>query len=244
MKILLAPSETKQAGGKDSFDINKLSFDKLSLTRKELLSAYQHIIDTKNMLLIKKMFGFKKDTDIQNYLVDILSQPTLKAIQRYTGVAYDYINYQSLDKNAQTYIDKNVLIFSNLFGILKADDFIPTYRLKQGEPINTIYTDKAYKESLKPILDEYLQDKDILDLRANYYQKFYKISHPYTTLKFLKNGKVVSHWAKAYRGIVLKTIAQNNTQTIQDFLKLQIENLSIKEIIERKAYTEVIYEIS
>ena len=43
-----------------------------------------------------------------------------------------------------------------------------------------------------------------------FYEKFYKISKPYLTFKFIKNGKVVSHFAKAYRGILLKTMAENN----------------------------------
>lgn len=47
--------------------------------------------------------------------------------------------------------------------------------------------------------------------------KFYKITRPYTTLKFLKNRKTVSHWAKVYRGIVLRNVSKHN---IKEFLAL------------------------
>ena len=34
----------------------------------------------------------------------------MKAILRYEGVAYDYLEYKVLDKNEQKYIDENVFI--------------------------------------------------------------------------------------------------------------------------------------
>jgi cytoplasmic iron level regulating protein YaaA (DUF328/UPF0246 family) len=63
------------------------------------------------------------------------------------------------------------------------------------------------------------------------------------TLKFIKNSKVVSHWAKAYRGIVLRELALSQIDTLEDFGKLQIEGLHVKEIKKIKLKTEVIFEI-
>jgi cytoplasmic iron level regulating protein YaaA (DUF328/UPF0246 family) len=62
-------------------------------------------------------------------------------------------------------------------------------------------------------------------------------------MKFLKNNKVVSHWAKAYRGIILKEIAKNNVNTIDELLKLEIQNLIIKEIKKIGKKKEIVYEI-
>lgn len=92
-------------------------------------------------------------------------------------------------------------------------------------------------------MDNYLAEEDILDLRAGFYDKFYKPSKPYTTLKFVKEGKVVSHWAKAYRGIVLKEVAKAGVETLDAFMKLPIEGLSVQEIQTKKNRTEIIYEI-
>ena len=58
-----------------------------------------------------------------------------------------------------------------------------------------------------------------------------------------RRGKVVSHWAKAYRGIVLREIAKAGIETLEDFIKLPIEGLTIKEIQTKKNKTEIIYEI-
>ncbi len=92
-------------------------------------------------------------------------------------------------------------------------------------------------------MEAYLEDDEILDLRAGFYDKFYKPQKEYTTLKFIKEGKVVSHWAKAYRGIVLREIAKAGVETVEAFMKLPIEGLSIQEIQTKKNKTEIIYTI-
>jgi len=242
MKILLAPSETKKQGGSENFDLNSLLFQELTPIRKKLLHQYINILQKNSFSELSKIFGLKKESDINYHNRDIIHELTMKAIERYRGVAFDYLNYKDLEKDSQIYIDKNVLLCSNLFGFLRADDLIPEYRLKQGMPIGELRPEKFYKEQ-SHLMEEYLKDEDILDLRAGFYNKFYKPTKNYTTLKFMKNGKVVSHWAKAYRGIVLKEIAIAKINTLEEFMNLSIETLTIKEIQKRKNKTEIIYEI-
>ena len=243
MKILLAPSETKKSGGEYPFHLNDLLFKKLSPYRMKLLHTYVNVLQQGNLQVLSKMFGIKKESDILKHKKDIIHELTMKAIERYTGVAFDYLGYTDLDSSAQTYIDENVILFSNLFGPIKADDLIPEYKLKQGEPVGNIKPEKFYNEHAAHLMENYLQNEEILDLRAGFYDKFYKPTKPYTTLKFIKDGKVVSHWAKAYRGIVLREIAKAGVTTIEDFMKLPIEGLSIHEIQTKKNKTEMIYTI-
>ena len=240
MKILLAPSETKTNGGCDAFDLNTLLFSELATTRKKLLHQYINLIQQKDLKTLSKMFGLKKESDVLYHSKDIIHEPTMKAIERYTGVAFDYLAYLKLENDAKLYIDNNVILCSNLFGFLRADDMIPEYRLKQGEAVGELKPEKLYKEQ-SHLMEEYLKDEDILDLRAGFYDKFYKPTKNYTTLKFIKNGKVVSHWAKAYRGIVLREIAKAQIDNLEDFMKLPIESLSIDEIQTKKNRTEIIY---
>jgi cytoplasmic iron level regulating protein YaaA (DUF328/UPF0246 family) len=243
MKILLAPSETKRSGGENSFDPSTLLFEELSADRLKLLHAYTNVLQRGDMQVLSKMFGLKKKTDILAYKKDIIHSLTMKAIQRYTGVAFDYLDYASLGEEAQRYIDENVILFSNLFGPIRADDLIPEYKLKQGEAVGEIKVEKFYKEHSAQLVESYLAEEEILDLRAGFYDKFYKPQKDYTTLKFIKEGKVVSHWAKAYRGIVLGEIAKAGVKTVEEFMKLPIEGLSIQEIQKKKNKTEIIYEI-
>ena len=243
MKILLAPSETKTKGGDNNFNLNNLLFSELTPIRKELLHKYMNILQKNNFSELSKMFGLKKEADIDYHNRDIIHELTMKAIERYKGVAFDYLNYKSLEEDSQRYLDENLILCSNLFGFLRADDLIPEYRLKQGEAVGDLKPEKLYKEQ-SYLMEEYLKDEDILDLRAGFYDKFYKPTKEYTTLKFIKNGKVVSHWAKAYRGIVLREIAKAKIESIEEFMNLSIENLSIDEIQTKKSKTEIIYTIN
>ncbi len=243
MKILLAPSETKKSGGDLSFTPNTLLFEALLPHRTKLLHAYINVLQKGDIPTLSKMFGLKKEADILAHKKDIIHELTMKAIERYTGVAFDYLGYEKLDEKTQHYIDNHVILFSNLFGPIRASDLIPEYKLKQGEAVSDIKTEKFYHEHSAQLMESYLAEDEILDLRAGFYDKFYKPTKPYTTLKFIKEGKVVSHWAKAYRGIVLREIAKAGVETLEDFMQLPIEGLSIKEIQTKKNKTEIIYEI-
>ena len=243
MKILLAPSETKKSGGEIPFNPNTLLFTELAPYRTKLLHTYTNVLQQGDMQVLSKMFGIKKEADILKYKRDIIHELTMKAIERYTGVAFDYLKYEKLNNKAQDYIDENVILFSNLFGPIKASDLIPEYKLKQGEAVGNVKTEKFYNEHSAHLMEDYLKEEEILDLRAGFYDKFYKPTKTYTTLKFIKNGKVVSHWAKAYRGIVLREIAKAGVTSIEAFMKLPIEGLSIHEIQTKKNKTEIIYTI-
>ena len=243
MKILLAPSETKKSGGDHSFDPNSLLFKELIPHRIKLLHTYINVLQKGDIPTLSKMFGLKKEADILAYKKDIIHELTMKAIERYTGVAFDYLAYEELEPSAQVYIDEHVILFSNLFGPILAADLIPEYKLKQGEAVGDIKVEKFYNEHSADLMENYLAEEEILDLRAGFYDKFYKPKKEYTTLKFIKDGKVVSHWAKAYRGIILREIAKAGVETIEAFMNLPIEGLSIQEIQVKKNKTEIIYEI-
>ena len=220
MTILFAPSEAKRPGGQNipiqfCFDID----------RKEILQKYNELVKSDEEEILTKLFGTKK-----RYEIDIFASPTMKAVQRYTGVAYQHLDYESLHPLEQEFVDKHTIIFSNLFGPVCAKDLIPFYKLKQGEKVGPIKPDEYYKRRIQNI--EF--DEEILDLRAGYYEKFYKPKFC-VKMKFLKNGKIVSHWAKAYRGKVLRQIAKNSIDNFKMLKDFQFEGIEIVEIISKKS---------
>ena len=97
MKILLAPSERKTVGG-DSPPISKTSF------------IFEEVYK-KTEYTIKKYDEFlKKTDDIKNFGEDktsIFSRNTKKAILRYSGVAFEHLDYKNLDNDSKKWIDKN-----------------------------------------------------------------------------------------------------------------------------------------
>jgi cytoplasmic iron level regulating protein YaaA (DUF328/UPF0246 family) len=239
LKILFSPSEGKKNGG-DEISKEILGSNN---SRKEIFEQYNKIIDTNDEESIKALFGFKKYTECEPYINNLFHSPLMMAIERYRGVAYDYLKYDTLNNQEKKFLQENTIIFSNLYGPLLGGDPIANYKVKQGNDIGTITPDKFYKKRFTYQLDLYLAKDEILDLRAGYYDKFYKVTKEYTTLKFLKNGKTLSHWAKAYRGTVLREIAKHNITSLSEFQSLEIEGLQIKEIRIIKNKTEIVYDI-
>lgn len=244
MIILFAPSEGKRLGG-ESPSLNSASFLFPALYEKrfEVVSAYEKVVQKGGYEHLKELFGIKDEKEFSRYKTPFDRAPTMKAIERYDGVAYDYLAYINLDASQQAYIDRNVILFSNLFGPIGAGDFIPDYKLKQGSAMGSMAPEKFYKKYFTDSLDEWIGDQEVLDLRAGFYDKFYTSKNVPMTLKFLKEGKVVSHWAKAYRGLVLRAVAKNNIQSLEDFSRLKIDGLTFCEAIKTDKKNEIIYTI-
>ncbi len=245
MKILLAPSETKAPGGEHPFRLESLLFESLLPTRRRLLDAYCTILDEGDPATLSVMFGLKKPDEIARHAArKLLESPAMPAIERYTGVAFDHLDYPGLSDAAKRWLSEHLILHSNLFGFLRPDDPIPEYRLKQGAPVGELFPEKLYRDAGTPLMDAHLAGEEVLDLRAGFYTRVYQPSGPVTVLKFLKGDKVVSHWAKAYRGRVLRALAEAGIGTMEAFMKLPIEGLAIREIQTRKARTEIIYDIA
>ena len=239
LRVLFSPSEGKNSGG----DETKKDLLGSNEARKSILNEYNKIVMSQDEEKIKELFGIKKFSACEPYIKDIFNSPLMCAIERYQGVAYDYLEYKTLSTQEQNYLKEHTIIFSNLYGAILGGDAIANYKVKQGNNIGEIVPDKFYKDRFSYQLDLYLAKDEILDLRAGYYDKFYKSNKNYTTLKFLKGGKTVSHWAKAYRGLVLKALAQNNISSMEEFMALEIDTLQVKEIKVIKNKTEIVYNI-
>ena len=202
MIILFSPSESKtQLDGYSSICKESFIFQDQYAKRIEAVKIYNEYINSNSIDSLLDIFGIKDIEKIQEYQKNIFEAATCPAIKRYSGVSYSYLAYDTLNQNAKYYILNNVIIFSNLFGPVSAGDKIPYYKLKQGAKIGSF--------------------------TFEFYEKFYKIKKKYTTFKFIKQGKVVSHFAKAYRGIILKLMAENNILESKDIISHFPESLEV-----------------
>lgn len=245
MKVLFSPSETKRAlATHGSMEETSLLFPYLYKKRHFVLEQYQSLLNTKDTDKLRALFGIKDEQKILLYASqNIFNAATCKAILRYSGIAYDHLGFESLDINAQNYIEEHVMIFSNLFGPLLAGNLIPEYKLHQGESLNGFKTESFYKEHFSHALDAWIDEECVLDLRAGFYEKFYTLKRPYITMKFLKQGKVVSHFAKAYRGEVLRQIAIHQPHDEKELGEIHFKGLHIHEIITQKLKREYVFTI-
>ena len=244
LKILFSPSESKiSLNTNNKFNGKDLIFPELFDKRVEILNRYDEFLKNANLDEIKKLFGLKELEESKQLRESLSQKGSIKAILRYDGVAYKHLNYRGLDNEAQKYIDNNVLIFSNLFGPILAKDEIPEYKLKQGEKLGGFEISKFYEKNFSKAVDDFLQNDEILDLRAKFYEKFYTIKKEYIAFCFIKNKKIVSHHAKAYRGEVLRQIANKLIKNKDELMSLNFKNLRLIDIKKIGLKTELMFEI-
>ncbi|MDD2383091.1 MAG: YaaA family protein [Sulfurospirillaceae bacterium] len=245
MKILFSPSETKTSHGTfQPISEQSFLFPELYSKRLEVLKRYQDILNQCDLTTLQQLFGIKdKSKCLELATSDIFSTLTYKAIERYSGVAYESLSYHTLSQEEKDFLDHNTIVFSNLFGPLLANNLLPDYKLHQGISLLGFRPELFYKDIFTPALDSFLKNEFIIDLRAGFYEKFYTLKQPYITMKFLKNGKVVSHFAKAYRGLMLRELAHYKPINEDALRLIRFENLSIYEIVTSKLKTEYVFNI-
>ena len=244
LKILFSPSESKiSLNTNDKFDGKNLIFSELFNKRAEILKRYDEFLKSANLDEIKKLFGLKELEENEQLRESLFQKGSIKAILRYDGVAYKHLNYRGLSDGAQKYIDNNVLIFSNLFGPILAKDEIAEYKLKQGEKLAGFDICKFYEQNFSKAVDSFLENDEILDLRAKFYEKFYVAKKEFTTFCFLKNKKILSHHAKAYRGEVLRQIANAKVTNKDELMALNFENLKLVDMKKIGLKNELTFEI-
>lgn len=234
MWFLFSPSEKKylhhisETPSKEGFFKNFLAQN-----LQAVLQQYTHYLKTSNESSLQKLFGTKQIILEELALAqNLFTSPLLDSILRYNGVAYNALDFETLDKKSQNYLKERVLIFSNLFGILRADDKIPYYDLKQGEGFLDFETKKLYRDNQEIFLQFLKKDKEVLDLRAGFYQKCLELPEEFLIYEplFIKNGKVVSHYAKHYRGILLRECAKNTLASLKNLENMEIQGLRLLEI--------------
>ncbi len=139
--------------------------------------------------------------------------PTAAAIEIYTGVLYDALDVASLASPARNRVEREVWIASALFGIVRADEPIPSYRMSAGSRIPGLDSLPSFWRT--PI-DKTIASIDpglIVDLRSGPYAALWRPKHEVgvVTVKIWQrstNGvvKAVSHFNKATKGRLLREL--------------------------------------
>ena len=149
----------------------------------------------------------------------LMDAPTLPAIERYTGVMYDSIDYKSLDADAKDCFGQTTFIMSGLFGMVRPYDMIPTYKLKMGAKLRRNKTCAAiWKPLISKSMAETVESGVIWDLLPNEHSAAWDPAlvacDVRFTVKFLEAGrdgklKTVSHWSKALKGALVRHLVSN-----------------------------------
>jgi cytoplasmic iron level regulating protein YaaA (DUF328/UPF0246 family) len=184
--ILLPPSEGKAPGGEGPpWSAGRSALGELDACRAEVLAALGpgHPVAT---------------------------EPTLPAIERYTGVLYRELDAASLPAAARRRLDRRVLIASGLWGLSAPRDPIPDYRLKMSaavEPLGRLST--WWRPRLTEALAPRVRGAVVWDLLPNEHAAAldWGALEPKRriTVRFVdRDDRTVSHWNKLLKGSLVR----------------------------------------
>lgn len=129
MFILLPPSETKAPGGDGpTLALDALSFPSLTPVREQVIADLEALDVDAALGILGISEKLRSEAEANTHLQDA---PTMPALFRYTGVLYDALDAATL-QDADPDAWSRLGVGSALFGVLRATDAIPHYRLSSG----------------------------------------------------------------------------------------------------------------
>ena len=215
MLVLLPPSETKAAGGDGGpLDLASLSFPELTSVRTELAEGLVKLADDPPAAREALSLSPRQDDEIERNAA-LFTSPSTPAVERYTGVLYDALDVRSLPRGRRARADARLAVGSALFGLVRAGDPIPAYRLSAGSALPGLPTLRSlWKPALSPVLAGL--PGLVVDLRSGAYAQLAPVPGAVrvdvVTERADGSRAVVSHFNKAHKGRVARLLATTTAE--------------------------------
>lgn len=216
MLILLPPSEGKASPERGPrLDVDSLSFPALTPTRERILGALVDLCQAHPHRAIRVLsLGPTQANEIATDAALRVS-PCAPAIEVYTGVLYDALDWSTLDATARRHGRSRIAIASALWGLVRPQDLIPSYRLSASVALPPL---GRLPGIWRPDVSEAIGSTRglIVDLRSSAYVALGPVptsaGSRAVTVRVLheKDGHrtVVSHHNKTTKGRLVRTLLQ------------------------------------
>jgi cytoplasmic iron level regulating protein YaaA (DUF328/UPF0246 family) len=211
MLVLLPPSETKADGGEQApLELGGLSFPELNPVRERLISALVALAGDVPASLAALGVSDKQTGEVARNAALRVS-PTRPAVERYTGVLYDALAIATFTRAERRRAGARLAVASALFGVVRAEDRIPAYRLSGGSTLPGVGTMRSvWHAELSKTLSTV--DELVLDLRSSPYAGLARIPHAAVVRVVHDDGAgrrlTVSHFNKSHKGRLAAVLAR------------------------------------
>ncbi|BDB42941.1 hypothetical protein Mkiyose1665_15850 [Mycobacterium kiyosense] len=210
--VLLPPSETKRGGGDGpALSLEQLGNPSLGSLRSALIGELVALASDPAACRTALGISASQVAEIERNAA-LRTAPTLPAIRRYTGVLYDALDIDSLRGAEATRAGARLMIGSALFGLLRADDLVPAYRLSATSKLPGKPTLAArWRPLLEPLLAELAAEDLIVDLRSGSYAALGGVPSAVrvNVVAEQPDGRrsVITHFNKAHKGRLARVLA-------------------------------------
>jgi cytoplasmic iron level regulating protein YaaA (DUF328/UPF0246 family) len=210
--VLLPPSETKRAGGDGPpVRVAALRSPELGPLRDALIGELVELAGDHAACRRALGISASQHAEIERNAA-LRTAATLPAISRYTGVLYDALDIGSLRGASAARARARLAVGSALFGLLRADDPVPAYRLSATSKLPGQPTLAArWRPLLEPVLALIARSDLVVDLRSGSYAALGRLpgAVKVEVLAEHSDGRrtVVSHFNKAHKGRLARVLA-------------------------------------
>jgi cytoplasmic iron level regulating protein YaaA (DUF328/UPF0246 family) len=208
MIVLLPPSETKAEGGTGVLDPAVLGFPSLRGKRRAAAAALKRVPlkDAPGVLKLGARNGHEA-----RWNRELTVGPVLPAIERYTGVLYDGLAAGTLPPAARTWIDDHVVIASALFGLVRAADPIPLYRLSGSTTLPDLSLKAHWQDAVAKAVAA--TGEWVLDARS---EAYVALGAAPAGSAFLHvetgEGRALNHFNKHAKGALVRRLAETGAE--------------------------------
>lgn len=159
--VLLPPSERKAVGG-DGGSRQPGTFPSLERDRQRVRKALRRRdFDASTQLGVGP--EATRAAMVLNRSAD--DAPCLSALRRYTGVLYESLAYVEAPAPLQRALERDVVVVSGRWGLLRGDDPVPAYKLPIGATVPTLGRLASWwRPRLTPVLAEYVRGAVVWNL--------------------------------------------------------------------------------
>jgi hypothetical protein len=179
VRILLPPSESKNPGGRGLPLARRRRRQPIQDSRDLVLQALDRLLaDAGDLEAARSLL--LPDSVAADALADnrrIRTSPTMAALDRYAGVVYDGLFLQPLSEAARAVADRELLIFSGLFGVLRGGDPAPAYRVPAKAALPGLgVLSTFWRPRLDALMPAFLDRGLLIDLRSSDYAAMWQPS--------------------------------------------------------------------
>jgi len=217
--ILLPPSEGKAAARRGKpLDLATLAAPELTATRERVLASLVDLCAGDPEVAARTLGIGHTQLELVRLNAGLSTAPTARADRIYTGVLYDSLDLASLSAGAKRRAGARVAVTSSLFGLVRAGDRIPAYRLSGDAVLPGVGSVAGlWRGALGPAVTAALGRGLLVDLRSSMYAAFWRppaeVAPKVATVRVLHEvaGKrqVVSHFNKATKGRIVRALLED-----------------------------------
>lgn len=221
MKIILTPAKKMK---KEVEFFEAKSVPVMLLETKQILARLQMLSIKDLQKVLKCSQRLAKET-YENYQTMDLCQNTVPALFAYQGIQFDHLGAELFSDDEYDYIEKNLVILSGFYGLLRPFDGVVSYRLELNNSLSVDQYKNLYQFWNRKIYDQLiLDDHCLLDLGAKQYsmmiQKYLSDDIRYVKCYFKEEIadelKEIGVYVKIARGEMIRYLIQKKAASFED----------------------------